>query len=191
MTDLDVAASAFPPRFFVSLFSAEIPAIRARLDWNVSLWAPFKFRHFEDAVKYLFTQALFSGLRNLCQQFLRVCFIDYHCNGLVLPSLWTEFQLKWNKFWLMNVPQQSLEARVWITIPANTNELLVCQKAELSYLRIAQQKRTCFLLELDLDTSVSRWQNFIPSFPWIAPGWRGGGTIQGKDQILQCRVAGP
>ena len=31
--------------------------------------------------------------------------------------------------------------------------------------------------------SVTRWQNLIPSFPWIAPGWR--------DQILQRSVAEP
>ena len=31
----------------------------------------------------------------------------------------------------------------------------------------------------------ARWQNLIPSFPWIAPGWRvvGWGAIQGKEGI--------
>ena len=34
---------------------------------------------------------------------------------------------------------------------------------------------------------VARWQNLIPSFPWIAPGWRvGGGAIQGKEEIKFC-----
>ena len=36
---------------------------------------------------------------------------------------------------------------------------------------------------------VARWQNLIPSFPWIAPGWRGGGAIQGKEGIKFCSVA--
>ena len=39
-------------------------------------------------------------------------------------------------------------------------------------------------------TKVARWQNWIPSFPWIAPGWRGGGATQGKEGqshiILKC-----
>ena len=33
---------------------------------------------------------------------------------------------------------------------------------------------------------VARWQNLIPSFPWIAPGWR---AIQGKEGIKFCSVA--
>ena len=36
---------------------------------------------------------------------------------------------------------------------------------------------------------VARWQNWIPSFPWIAPGWRVGGAIQGKEGIKFCSVA--
>ena len=35
-------------------------------------------------------------------------------------------------------------------------------------------------------SSVARWQNLIPSFPWIAPGWR---AIQGKKGIKFCSVA--
>ena len=32
---------------------------------------------------------------------------------------------------------------------------------------------------------VARWQNLIPSFPWIAPGWRArGNPRKGRDQIL-------
>ena len=34
---------------------------------------------------------------------------------------------------------------------------------------------------------VARWQNLIPSFPWIAPGWR----VWGRNQILQPSVAEP
>ena len=26
-------------------------------------------------------------------------------------------------------------------------------------------------------TSVARWQNLIPSLPWIAPGWRAWGSV--------------
>ena len=35
--------------------------------------------------------------------------------------------------------------------------------------------------------SVARWQNLIPSFPWIAPGWRmwGRNPKRGRGQILQ------
>ena len=41
--------------------------------------------------------------------------------------------------------------------------------------------------------SVARWQNLIPSFPWIAPGWRAWGRNPRKrrDQILQRSVAEP
>ena len=40
---------------------------------------------------------------------------------------------------------------------------------------------------------VARWQNLIPSFPWIAPGMRGWGRNPRKvrDQILQRSVAEP
>ena len=35
--------------------------------------------------------------------------------------------------------------------------------------------------------SVARWQHLIPSFPWIAPGWRccGRNPRKERDQILQ------
>ena len=36
---------------------------------------------------------------------------------------------------------------------------------------------------------VARWQNLIPSFPWITPGWRVWGAIQGKEGIKFCSVA--
>ena len=38
-----------------------------------------------------------------------------------------------------------------------------------------------------LTCKVARWQNLIPSFPWIAPGWRAWGHNPRKerDQILQ------
>ena len=41
--------------------------------------------------------------------------------------------------------------------------------------------------------SVARWQNLIPSFPWIAPEWRAWGRNprKGRDQILQRSVAEP
>ena len=40
---------------------------------------------------------------------------------------------------------------------------------------------------------VSRWQNLIPSFPWIVPGWRAWGRNprKGRDQILLRSVAEP
>ena len=40
---------------------------------------------------------------------------------------------------------------------------------------------------------VARWQNLIPSFPWIAPGCRAWGRNprKGRDQILQRSVAEP
>ena len=40
---------------------------------------------------------------------------------------------------------------------------------------------------------VARWQNLIPSFPWIPPGWRAWGRNprKGRDQILQHSVAEP
>ena len=42
-----------------------------------------------------------------------------------------------------------------------------------------------------LSNCVARWQNLIPSFPWIAPGWRAWGCNprKGRDQILQRSVA--
>ena len=43
---------------------------------------------------------------------------------------------------------------------------------------------------------VARWQNLIPSFPWIVPGWRagtrgGGNPRKGRDQIFQRSIAEP
>ena len=38
-------------------------------------------------------------------------------------------------------------------------------------------------------SSVARWQNLIPSFPWNAPGGREEGAIQGKEGIKFCSVA--
>ena len=32
-------------------------------------------------------------------------------------------------------------------------------------------------------------QNLIPSFPWIVPGWRAWGAIQGKEEIKFCSAA--
>ena len=39
--------------------------------------------------------------------------------------------------------------------------------------------------------NVARWQNLIPSFPWIAPVWRvwGAQSMQGKEGIKFCSVA--
>ena len=41
--------------------------------------------------------------------------------------------------------------------------------------------------------ALARWQNLIPSFPWIAPGWRAWGRNprKGRDQISQRSVAEP
>ena len=40
---------------------------------------------------------------------------------------------------------------------------------------------------------VARWRHLIPSFPWIAPGWRvwGRNPRKGRDQILQRSGAEP
>ena len=42
-------------------------------------------------------------------------------------------------------------------------------------------------------SSVARWRNLIPSFSWIAPGWRAWGRNpkKGRYQILQRSVAEP
>ena len=47
--------------------------------------------------------------------------------------------------------------------------------------------------ESEKAASVASWQNLIPSFPWIAPGWRvwGRNPRKGRDQILQRSVAEP
>ena len=42
--------------------------------------------------------------------------------------------------------------------------------------------------ERALSLRVARWQNLIPSFPWIVPGWRDGGAIHGKEGIQFCSV---
>ena len=47
----------------------------------------------------------------------------------------------------------------------------------------------CKLQRVGTTISVARWQNLIPSFPWIAPGWRVGGAIQGKEGIKFCSAA--
>ena len=38
-------------------------------------------------------------------------------------------------------------------------------------------------------SKVVRWQNLVTSYPWIAPGWRAGGAIRGKEGIKSCSVA--
>ena len=49
------------------------------------------------------------------------------------------------------------------------------------------------LVEVDAEDKVARWQNLIPSSPWIAPGWRAWGRNprKGRDQILQRSIAEP
>ena len=44
-----------------------------------------------------------------------------------------------------------------------------------------------------LEDKGARWQNLIPSFPWIATGWRAWGRNprKGRDLILQPSVAEP
>ena len=43
------------------------------------------------------------------------------------------------------------------------------------------------------ESSVARWQNLIPSFPWIGPGWIAWecNPRKGRDLILQRSVAEP
>ena len=51
-----------------------------------------------------------------------------------------------------------------------------------------------FTFENGYVPSVARAQNLIPSFPWIAPGWRawwGHNPREGRDQILQRSIAEP
>ena len=36
---------------------------------------------------------------------------------------------------------------------------------------------------------VARWQNLTPSFPWMVPGWRAGGTNLGKEGFKFCSIA--
>ena len=47
--------------------------------------------------------------------------------------------------------------------------------------------------EAEPDAKVARWQNWIPSSPWIAPGWRAWGRNprKGRDHILERSVAEP
>ena len=50
------------------------------------------------------------------------------------------------------------------------------------------------VVEKHATISVAIWHNLIPSFPWIAPGWRAGegcNPMRGRDQILQCSSAEP
>ena len=55
-----------------------------------------------------------------------------------------------------------------------------------AYLEAEAEARVAPLLQV----SVARWQNLIPSFPWIAPGWRAWvGAIQGKGGVEFCSVA--
>jgi len=48
-------------------------------------------------------------------------------------------------------------------------------------------------MQEELQNKVARWQNLIPSFPWIAAGWRAWGRNprKGRDHILQWSVAKP
>ena len=49
------------------------------------------------------------------------------------------------------------------------------------------------ITEKKVKLSVARWQNLIPPFPWIAPGWRAWGRNpnKGRDQILQRSIGEP
>ena len=42
---------------------------------------------------------------------------------------------------------------------------------------------------IQISAKVVRWQNLVPSFPWIALGWRAWGAIQGKEGINFCSVS--
>ena len=59
--------------------------------------------------------------------------------------------------------------------------LLAFSRSHSARAEVSLSKRT--------NDKVARWQNLIPSFPWIAPGWRAWGRNprKGRDQI--CSVA--
>ena len=52
-------------------------------------------------------------------------------------------------------------------------------------------RSSCFFQQRE--SKDARWQNMIPSFPWIVSGWRAGGhnPRKGRDHILQCSIAEP
>ena len=60
-------------------------------------------------------------------------------------------------------------------------------------LKLLWQRRHPRLLRQIPEVSVARWQNLIPSFPWIGSGCRvwGRNPRKGRDQILQRSVAEP
>ena len=77
--------------------------------------------------------------------------------------------------------------------------------AEFSDMRFAHTEGVCDLVfspdgrvvtcgaDGEVSGKVARWQNLIPSFPWIASGWRAWGRNprKGRDQILQRSLAEP
>ena len=75
---------------------------------------------------------------------------------------------------------------------------LWCTPTEARSLRMSSTARVLFpsgisaVSGMDL-SKVARFQNLIPSFPWIAPGWRAWGRNprKGRDRILQRSVAEP
>ena len=80
------------------------------------------------------------------------------------------------------------------SLPLQENELRSLIGRELRRLRRRCRRRAALRRRfVEPPFKVARWQNLIPSFPWIVPGWRAWGRNprKGRDHILQRSVAEP
>ena len=89
-----------------------------------------------------------------------------------------------------------LTASIYIERNLHTNHHQTCHHPRQAYpcdFATAERGGRLSLFMQASHSMVSRWQNLIPSFPWIVPGWTAWGRNprKGRDQILQHIVAEP
>ena len=118
---------------------------------------------------------------------------------------WSNFEgLFLKNHWLVNEALADQTVKVWMVNEWSTSHqfsaLFITLEHSLSSVahipagprlvddRRRREGRVDPRLEVSL-VKVARWQNLIPSFPWIAPGWRAGGAIQGNNGIKFCSLA--
>ena len=116
----------------------------------------------------------------------------------VLPSKTMHFSENLCNFVVSSISLQSCKRRPCIPAAAAMGNAESggsgSYNAAISLRRVYRVARRLRVVAVrSVDGSVARWQNLIPSFPWIAPGWRAWGRNprKGRDQILQRSVAEP
>ena len=81
---------------------------------------------------------------------------------------------------------------VWYEL--RTREEPEVSNASVDWIAVGDDiKAGIYRVTMVVEDKFARWQNLIPSFPWVAPRWRAWGQKprKGRDQILQRSVAEP